>query len=58
MSASTEIILQRESVAIVWELRAIWVTIFLYFLSSLYYLIWLFLPGSRCGRTSQLFTNV
>jgi cytochrome c-type biogenesis protein CcsB len=53
MSASTEIILQRESIAIVWELRAIWVMVFLYFLSALYYLIWLFLPGSRIGKLAS-----
>jgi len=53
MSATTEIMLQRESVAVVWELRALWVAIALYFLSSLYYLLWLFLPGSRIGRLSS-----
>lgn len=45
--------LQRESVLIVWELRAVWITIALYLLSALYYLVWLFLPGSRIGKLSS-----
>ena len=53
MSATTEALLRRDSVLIVWELRALWITIALYLLSSFYYLIWIFLAGSRKGRLAS-----
>ncbi len=56
MTAATESLLRQDSVHIIWELRAVWVAILIYFLSSIYYLIWLFLPGSRIGKlASRLF---
>jgi cytochrome c-type biogenesis protein CcsB len=56
MIAATENLLQQDSVHIIWELRAVWVAILIYFLSAIYYLIWLFLPGARIGRlASRLF---
>ena len=56
MSATTETLLQRDSLLIVWELRAAWVTILLYLLSSIHYLVWLFVPGPRIGKlASRLF---
>lgn len=56
MSAATETLLQHDSLLIVWELRAVWVTILIYFLASVYYLLWLFFPGPRAGKpASRLF---
>ena len=50
MTVTTEALLQRDSLLIVWELRAVWATIFIYFLSSVCYMLWLFVPGSRIGK--------
>ena len=56
MSSQAQMLLQRDSLIILWEIRAVWVTILFYLLSSFYYLVWLILPGSRMGRfASRLF---
>ena len=58
MSATTETLLQRDSLLILWELRAAWVAILLFFFSSIGYLVWLFLPDPRIGKTaSRLFIS-
>jgi cytochrome c-type biogenesis protein CcsB len=56
MNATTETLLQQDSLLILWELRAVWVTIVIYFLSSIHYLLWLFVPRAGIGWTaSRLF---
>ena len=58
MSPETQALLQRDSLLVIWELRAVWTTICLYFLSSALYLAWFFVPGSRVGRSaSRLFVS-
>ena len=58
MSPETQALLQRDSLLVIWELRAVWTTICLYFLSSAFYLAWFFVPGSRVGRSaSRLFVS-
>jgi cytochrome c-type biogenesis protein CcsB len=53
MTVTTEALIQRDSLLIVWELRAVWATIFIYFLSSVCYMAWLFLPGSATGKSGS-----
>jgi cytochrome c-type biogenesis protein CcsB len=58
MSPETQALLQRDSLLVIWELRAVWATTCLYFLSSALYLAWFFVPGSRVGRSaSRLFVS-
>jgi cytochrome c-type biogenesis protein CcsB len=53
MNAATETLLQRDSLLIAWELRAVCVTVLIYFLSSTCYMLWLFLPGSGIGKMAS-----
>ena len=56
MNPAIEALLQRDGILLNWELRATWLLIALYFLSSFLYLRWLFSPNSNFGRRgSRLF---
>jgi ABC-type transport system involved in cytochrome c biogenesis permease subunit len=56
MSAATEVLLRRDSILIVWELRALWMTTALYVMACLFYLMWLLVPSSGSGkRAARMF---
>jgi cytochrome c-type biogenesis protein CcsB len=53
METTVEALLRRDTVLLFLELRAVWLTIALYILSSLLYLVWLFSPNQRIGETAS-----
>lgn len=53
MSATTEALLRRDTLLLIWELRAVWFTIALQLLSSFLYLMWLFSPSYRTGKAAS-----
>jgi len=50
MNPTIEALLRRDGILLTWELRATWLLIALYLLSSFLYLRWLFSPNSTFGR--------
>jgi ABC-type transport system involved in cytochrome c biogenesis permease subunit len=56
MNPTIEALLRRDGIFLTWEMRATWLLIALYLLSSFFYLRWLFSPKSNFGRRgSRLF---
>jgi ABC-type transport system involved in cytochrome c biogenesis permease subunit len=56
MDASIHSVADRNSMLLLWELRALWIAVLLYVLSFYLYLGWVFWPDSRSGRmASRLF---
>ncbi|RJP71700.1 MAG: c-type cytochrome biogenesis protein CcsB [Candidatus Abyssobacteria bacterium SURF_17] len=53
MSNVIDTMLRRDTVIIVWELRALWLATALQLLSLLFYLMWLISPAPRLGRTAS-----
>jgi len=60
MSITTEALLRRESILLIWQLRALWLAIVFYLLSSFHYFIWMFSPVDKIGKRASrlLFTGV
>ncbi|UCD57500.1 MAG: cytochrome c biogenesis protein CcsA [Candidatus Hydrogenedentota bacterium] len=55
MSTTTEALLRRDTLFLIWELRALWLAIASYLLSSLFYLIWFAFPNYKVGKTASAF---
>ncbi|MBI5118186.1 c-type cytochrome biogenesis protein CcsB [Candidatus Poribacteria bacterium] len=53
MNPAIEALLRRDALLLMWELRAVWLTIALYLGSLLLYLAWFFTPSHKIGRVAS-----
>ncbi len=51
--SATDLLLKRDALLLIWELRAVWLTIVLYLGASLLYFTWLFRPNHRIGGAAS-----